>query len=204
METQIADNLYLGDYNDAEKWLTNKLGRVICVMTQEPTPRVPERIWIPIMDIDCGSHAIDDTKCRDNTKSLEAVSNTISMLLASGELVLVHCALGRDRSPLAIAWYLHRENKTSLVDAYAAVKAKRPIICPHMDWVPSIEVDGRVHLVDDKSCHEGWCGGAYNYPKSCGRQGCDGLVHAEFGDEDSDCNYWLYTKCDKCGEPEAK
>jgi hypothetical protein len=28
------------------------------------------------------------------------------------------------------------------------------------------------------------------------------LIHADFGDEDADSNYWLYTRCDKCDEPE--
>jgi len=51
------------------------------------------------------------------------------------------------------------------------------------------------HLIGDKECKECWSG----YPKKCE---CGGLIHASFGDEDCDENYWLYTKCDKCGESE--
>jgi len=51
------------------------------------------------------------------------------------------------------------------------------------------------HKVGDKDCYEGWCGG--EYPKACE---CGGLIHADFGDEDSDCNYWLFKKCDRCGD----
>lgn len=58
------------------------------------------------------------------------------------------------------------------------------------------------HRVGDRDCQVGWCGGAQNYPQPCENEGCPGLVHAEFGDEDADCNYWLYTKCDVCGEIE--
>ncbi|MDG6918447.1 MAG: dual specificity protein phosphatase family protein [Nitrososphaerota archaeon] len=204
MESPIFENLFLGDYLDAMKWSENSLGRIICVITEKPPHLLPNSVWVPIMDIDCGSHTIDDIKCRANVAALEAVSNTIDMILDSGERVLVHCALGRDRSPLAVAWYLHQKARISLDKAYEIVKSCRPMVYPHPNWVSSIEVDGKTHLVGDKDCHEGWCGGSYNYPRPCGRQGCEGLVHAEFGDEDSNCNYWLHTKCDKCGEPEAK
>ena len=49
------------------------------------------------------------------------------------------------------------------------------------------------HTVGNKHCREGWCGSSF--PKSCT---CGGLIHADFGDENADCDYWLYTKCDKC------
>jgi len=69
-----------------------------------------------------------------------------------------------------------------------------------MDNQKTIDVSGEKvysHIVGDKDCASGWCGS--DYPKPCP---CGGLIHADFGDEDSDCNYWLHTKCDKCGEPE--
>lgn len=50
------------------------------------------------------------------------------------------------------------------------------------------------HEIGNKNCQEGWCNGI-DFPKKCE---CGGLIHADFGDEDSDCNYWLYKKCDKC------
>lgn len=53
---------------------------------------------------------------------------------------------------------------------------------------------GREHAAGDEGC--GVCWG--RYPQPCG-DGCIGLMHAELGDEDSDCNYWLYTRCDVCG-----
>lgn len=62
------------------------------------------------------------------------------------------------------------------------------------------DIIGYEHRIGDEDCSEGWCGSTY--PKSCEKEECTGLVHANFGDEDSDCNYWLYTKCDVCGEPE--
>jgi hypothetical protein len=57
------------------------------------------------------------------------------------------------------------------------------------------------HLVGDTGCAEGWCdgGSSSGYPKPCE---CGGLIHADFGDENYDCDYWLWTKCDQCGESE--
>ena len=53
------------------------------------------------------------------------------------------------------------------------------------------------HESGNKNCREGWCDGIHGFPCPCK---CGGLIHADFGDEDSDCNYWLHKKCDNCGE----
>ena len=55
------------------------------------------------------------------------------------------------------------------------------------------------HIVGNKECVEGYCNGGFSYPKKCE---CGGLIHADFGDEYFDGDYWLFTKCDKCGESE--
>lgn len=57
------------------------------------------------------------------------------------------------------------------------------------------------HTVGDRECTDGWCGS--EYPKPCEEPGCSGLVHANFGDENADGDYWVHTKCDVCGEGEA-
>lgn len=49
------------------------------------------------------------------------------------------------------------------------------------------------HDIGNPECKSCWRG----YPVKCK---CGGLIHAIFGDEDGDCNYWLYYECDKCGE----
>ena len=55
------------------------------------------------------------------------------------------------------------------------------------------------HVVGDADCKSGWCGGISGYPKPCP---CGGLIHADFGDENYDGDYWLHTKCDRCGRSE--
>jgi hypothetical protein len=53
------------------------------------------------------------------------------------------------------------------------------------------------HEIGNDKCSKGWCDGGSNYPDQCD---CGGLIHADFGDENCDCDYWLYRKCDRCGE----
>ena len=52
------------------------------------------------------------------------------------------------------------------------------------------------HLIGNKDCKEDWCG-SHGYPELCK---CGGLIHAAFGDENYDCEYWLYEECDRCGQ----
>ena len=54
---------------------------------------------------------------------------------------------------------------------------------------------GNPHIVGDESCTVGWCDGGRTYPARCD---CGGLIHADFGDESSDGDFWLYLKCDRC------
>jgi hypothetical protein len=48
------------------------------------------------------------------------------------------------------------------------------------------------HDRDDPECSYCWRG----YPRPCA---CGGLVHAQFGDENWDGDYWLDRACDRCG-----
>jgi hypothetical protein len=64
----------------------------------------------------------------------------------------------------------------------------------------TIDVSGEglyAHRIGNAKCQEGWCDGGAGWPKACK---CGGLIHADFGDENSDCDYWLHQKCDRCGD----
>ena len=50
------------------------------------------------------------------------------------------------------------------------------------------------HGIGDERCDECW---PRYYPRQCA---CGGLIHAEFGDEDYEGDYWVYRKCDQCGD----
>lgn len=66
----------------------------------------------------------------------------------------------------------------------------------------TIDVSGEglyEHHVGNEYCTTGWCGETFPRPHWEDFY-CTGLVHADFGDESSDGDYWLHTKCDECGE----
>lgn len=59
-----------------------------------------------------------------------------------------------------------------------------------------IDIDDRMlheHESEGTDCPTCWP----EYPRTCTQEGCDGLVHAEFGDESWD-DYWLFYRCLKC------
>lgn len=58
--------------------------------------------------------------------------------------------------------------------------------------------DDSPHEIGKSDCDECWNG----YPKRCEDRDCSGLIHASFGDENGDGDYWLYKECDVCGGSE--
>lgn len=59
----------------------------------------------------------------------------------------------------------------------------------------SFQIDGVEHPTG-QDCQECWS----DFPRPCTNEGCNGLVHAVFGDENYDGDYWLYYKCTACGD----
>ena len=50
--------------------------------------------------------------------------------------IIVHCAMGVERSALAVAWFLRsRLGKSSLTAAYDAISEARPIVADRSHWV---------------------------------------------------------------------
>lgn len=62
------------------------------------------------------------------------------------------------------------------------------------DWSP--EGLGYEHEIGNPQC-----AGCWREPSGCENHD-GGILHNEFGDENLDGDYWLYTKCDVCGESE--
>ena len=51
--------------------------------------------------------------------------------------VVVHCAMGMERSVLAVVWYLHTEAGMTLDEAYETVYETRPIAVDRRHWIHS-------------------------------------------------------------------
>lgn len=118
---EILPNLFLGDGKD----LAEFTGSVVYVREDIPLRSRPDARWIPF-------HR--DGKA--DTAKLDEAAAAIGELLDRGDRVFVHCGAGTKRSPLAVAWYLHRSKGMTLEEAYDFIQARRPVVQRMTDWLP--------------------------------------------------------------------
>ena len=105
MVSKIFEHLYLGDWNDAQKFE----GDIICVM-QDILSVEPERAyWIPI--IRTKGKTNDDELIADQDvevvalkHQLQLVSQIVNDNLEKKKNTLIHCMAGIERSTLAVVY----------------------------------------------------------------------------------------------------
>jgi predicted protein tyrosine phosphatase len=131
--TEIIPNLFVGDAIDATQWE----GRIICVLEQRPLNEPLQAICIPVLRIIYNGqlNTVPDGALHVDSFILNTVLEIIDYYLNKGERVLVHCAMGSERSPLVVAKYLEKYKGMSLDDAYALLKAKRPQVADRRIWL---------------------------------------------------------------------
>lgn len=117
---EILPNLYLGDGKD----LAEFHGRVVYVREGIPLKSRPDARWIPF-----------HRDGRADPAKLDEAAAAIDELLRQGDPVFVHCGAGTKRSPLAVAWYLHKYKGMTIDDAYTFIQQKRPIVLRMTDWL---------------------------------------------------------------------
>lgn len=117
---EILPNLFLGDGKD----LAQFQGSVVYVREDIPLKSRPDALWIPFHR---DGHA-DPAK-------LDEAAAAIESLLEKGDRVFVHCGAGTKRSPLAVAWYLHKYKGMSLEDAYSFIQVRRPVVLNMSGWL---------------------------------------------------------------------
>ena len=125
---EIIPGLYLGDMNDA-KTAPADIVRV-CVLENCISKKWkkwhPYTIHIPILVPDI-EEPFGVVWYKASVPQLGMVARTIDFLLRDGQKVLVHCWASVERSPLAVAFYLHTAKRITLDEAYAFVESKHPL-----------------------------------------------------------------------------
>lgn len=76
-----------------------------------------------------------------NKINMDAVVKLIEDYLDNDKKVLVHCELGKERSPLMMAYYLHVKEKLPLEVAFKEVKRLHPRAVNRLYWLPQEEED---------------------------------------------------------------
>ena len=139
MATEILPRLFLGSLDDAYHWSTENGGSEqvsICVLEYSPKQGLPkDTISLPLLQ-PCVS-AASNTPPRTTIGRLEKIARAIHFhWTIPSRRVLVFCAAGVERAPLALAWYLTSYYKMTLDEAYALVRSKRPFVEDRSRWLP--------------------------------------------------------------------
>jgi len=72
--------------------------------------------------------AFESTLCKISNKIGEILDDT-------DRSVVIHCAMGMERAPLSVVWYLHKNEGLSIDDAYKEAIEARPIVCRRKRWL---------------------------------------------------------------------
>ena len=80
-------------------------------------------------DIDPGSGKVK--------KDLTKLTALINKVLTDNDetKVVVHCAMGMERSPLTVVWYLYTYHDKTIDEAYDMVQRARPVAVDRREWV---------------------------------------------------------------------
>jgi hypothetical protein len=115
--SEIVAGLFVGDLQDAVKFD----GMIISVLADVPACEPKRSIQLPFL--------------LNGRATLDSTAALIDFALALDQRVLVHCEEGSERSPLVVAWFLHRRREMTLDAAYDLLKHQRPIVRDRRQWL---------------------------------------------------------------------
>ena len=72
--------------------------------------------------------------CRSDLDELAALINKI-LTESDDSKIVVHCAMGMERSPLTVVWYLHKYQNKTLDEAYQIVESARESTIDRRSWI---------------------------------------------------------------------
>ena len=127
---EIIKNLFVGDMQDAILFREQGNANILCVLERLPEdePSGAQHIWMLKTD----SHG---TYVNADKNQLDKIARLIDIHLNNNNKLLVHCAAGLERSPLAIVWYLHKYHNKTIEEAYNIVKERRPQVFDRRIWL---------------------------------------------------------------------
>jgi hypothetical protein len=133
MPSEIIENLWVGDAEDAKLWK----GRILCVLEQRPIDEPIRAVSIPILKTasDGQIWTTNGGAPEVDMLNLALITDFINTSMTRGEKLLVHCAQSIERSPLAIVWYLHVIKQMPLNEAYDFVKKQHPRAQNRLSWI---------------------------------------------------------------------
>lgn len=127
MFNKIIDNLYIGDLEDSKVFDKEYpvTGVILCVLENRPASEPFNAFHFPILTESGHVH----------TEQLDKITQFLYGMLKSDHKILVHCAAGMERSPLAVAYFLQHNFGITLEEAYKIVKKNRPQTLDRSIWL---------------------------------------------------------------------
>ena len=123
---------------DEIHWVTDRIG----ITDFEGSSEAVVRGYLVINvagELDSSAQIQEDINPYTNNvkKTLNKLATLIDKTMTDDDTtkVVVHCAMGMERSPLTVVWYLHNYRDMSLDEAYKTVQAARPIAVDRRDWI---------------------------------------------------------------------
>lgn len=117
--TEIVPNVWLGNADDAMRLWRRPGWTIIDVREMDTELDPPSVIKIPLLRSRTHGNA--------GRKALGLIADAIDAGLKRGDQVLVHCWVGKERSPLAVAAWLVTSRGLTLDAAYAWIMEVRPV-----------------------------------------------------------------------------
>lgn len=128
--TLVAPNLFVGTRDDAEALGERVPDDWACLSVTEYRSRykrTEELPYEPIGSLDLPFMADSDNGWYADPHKLDLIAEIISLRIAAGKKVLVHCIKGQERAPLAVAWYLVWSGSSpSMQSAYETIVGLHP------------------------------------------------------------------------------
>ena len=138
--TDKLTNIRIGSAFDAKQLsLADDRDEWLVLNVSDPADNTDADVCIPLVYPiytgysleNCGIYTIEIPTVR-----LTVVATAILELSSKpNKKLMVHCAAGLERSPLAVAWYLHFYHMRSLAEAYKAVRTIRPQLWDRTAWI---------------------------------------------------------------------
>ena len=128
---EIIKNLFVGDMQDAILFREQGNANILCVL--ESRPDIEPVVAMQIGFLEQGAQG--GSVIRTNKKKLDLIASMINTHLKNNNKLMVHCAAGLERSPLAVVWYLHKYHNKTIEEAYNIVKERRPQIIDRRIWL---------------------------------------------------------------------
>ncbi len=130
----IFPNLYLGSYqHSCNLALLDRLG-ITHILNVKDTCKFPDPKRFTFMHVPLSDYGLSEFQ-----PALERCVPFIESARNSGSNILVHCAVGRNRSPAIVLGYLMHSQRWNLKQSYEYLQSRHPLFAVHESYFSALQ-----------------------------------------------------------------